>query len=175
MDENISNDPDELYAEISEGLGEIANLMSQYMFSIIYDKVEEYSQINREFARILCNLVIISGIIIKLNTTKIQEKIEKYETDIKTEVEEFNENVQRFLKCFERKDTIDPSVWNYTIKQYFSYMKPLNDIMKNEFSGNFRNKYEEFKEQNNKIYKIIEKYKPEKINNIEYIIGMENA
>jgi hypothetical protein len=172
MDEDINNDFVEAYGDIANAFEDIGNLIAQLMFSAIYDKVDKYPQINRDFARILCNLVIISGIIIKYIKTNNQEKIKEYENELKKEVDEFNENVNGFSKCFENKDNIDVSVWNYTVKHYFNYMSLLPDkinIMKDELNEKFKTEYEKFKELNNKIYEIIGKYKQGKINNIEYM------
>jgi hypothetical protein len=75
MDKNINNDFIEAYGDIANAFEDMGNLIVQLMFSAIYDKVDKHPQINRDFARILCNLVIISGIMIKYIKTNNQEKI----------------------------------------------------------------------------------------------------
>jgi hypothetical protein len=55
--------------------------------------VEKFPQINREFARILCNLVIISGIIIKYDKKINGEKINTLENKVNAEIEECHENM----------------------------------------------------------------------------------
>jgi len=171
VDENTNNDVTDLFLNVIDDLEDTVNLLFQYMYAFVYDKADKYPQINREFARLLCNLVIIQGIIIKFGSPKTIEKIKKLENEIDAEIEEFNENIERFINCFENKDEIDPKAWDLLVEKFCADTKLL--ILTVEING--KDSYEKIKEElekyivlHNRIYNIVEKYKNDETKNIMY-------
>lgn len=164
MENNDEYDINEVFQDLVEELGDAAHLLSQYMYSIIYDKVDKYPQINREFARILCNMVIILDIITKFGRTRTAEKIKSLENKRDEEIKEFNENVERFIKCFENKERIDTQAWRF-VEEHFS-LQIYGYIKQMEANEYLMDEFEKFKDMNNKVYDIIERYRTKELKNI---------
>jgi hypothetical protein len=166
-----------LFADMADGMGEFSNTLAYYIWACIYDKVDEFPQINRDFARILCNLTIIIHLVQKIARAKTSYQIMELEHEMQEESAEMQENIARLVHCFENSGDTNVEQWNSSAELYIgSYHNALNYLNylkhypnpqgKKEFDPAY---YEEFQRLHNGVFETVEKHKTKAMKNIEYL------